>query len=217
MGSYRWSRLHGNFEGFFRNDNGQSDPAITSLYDFPTNDPSYTAIGVPEFGFRGDIRFLGELGAGPLPNDRPHQFKLFGNRAFGDLSVGAGLIFGSGRPLTALAANPAYQSDGEIPETARGGGFDTVDGFKERTPFETDFDLHVDYSMRMGDRRVVLLADAFNVFNIRRVRSYNQNSELSPTVPDPDFGAIQDSSDTTWSNAAYQPPFRLRVGIRYEF
>ena len=43
--SYRWSRLHGTFEGFFRNDNGQSDPAITSLFDFPTNDPSYAAIG----------------------------------------------------------------------------------------------------------------------------------------------------------------------------
>ena len=57
--SYRWSRLHGTFEGFFRNDNGQSDPAITSLFDFPTNDPSYAAIGVPEFGFRGDIRYLG--------------------------------------------------------------------------------------------------------------------------------------------------------------
>ena len=28
--SYRWSRLHGNFEGFFRNDNGQSDPAVYS-------------------------------------------------------------------------------------------------------------------------------------------------------------------------------------------
>ena len=69
----------GTFEGFFRDDNGQSDPGITSLFDFPTNDPSYTAIGVPQFGFRGDIRFLGALGEGPLPNDRPHQGKVFGN------------------------------------------------------------------------------------------------------------------------------------------
>ena len=60
LASYRWSRLRGNFEGFYRDDNGQSDPGITSLYDFPTNDPSYTAIGVPEFGYRGDIRFLGD-------------------------------------------------------------------------------------------------------------------------------------------------------------
>jgi hypothetical protein len=74
LASYRWSRLRGNFEGFYRDDNGQSDPGITSLYDFPTNDPSYTAIGVPQFGYRGDIRFLGDP-QGTLPLDRPHQFK----------------------------------------------------------------------------------------------------------------------------------------------
>ena len=36
--------------GLLPEDNGQSDPGITSLFDFPTNDPSYTAIrrtGVP--------------------------------------------------------------------------------------------------------------------------------------------------------------------------
>src|SRR5204863_4310733 len=36
--SYRYSRLRGNFEGFYRDDNGQSDPGISSLYDFPTHD-----------------------------------------------------------------------------------------------------------------------------------------------------------------------------------
>ena len=60
MTSYRWSRLRGNFDGFYRDDNGQSDPGWTSLYDFPTNDPSYTAIGGPRFGYEGDIRFLGQ-------------------------------------------------------------------------------------------------------------------------------------------------------------
>ena len=59
--SYRWSRLRGTFEGFYRDDNGQSDPGISSLYDFPTNDPSYTAIGAPRFGYLGDIRFQGDL------------------------------------------------------------------------------------------------------------------------------------------------------------
>ena len=62
--SYRYSRLRGTYEGFFRDDNGQSDPGITSLFDFPTNDPSYTAIGVPQFGYSGDVRYLGALGAG---------------------------------------------------------------------------------------------------------------------------------------------------------
>ena len=77
--SYRWSRLHGTFEGFFREDNGQSDPGITSLYDFPTNDPNYTTIGVPQFGYQGDIRYPGRARAGPLPLDRPHPVKMLGN------------------------------------------------------------------------------------------------------------------------------------------
>lgn len=59
ISSYRWSRLTGNFEGFFRNDNGQSDPAITSLYDYPTNDPTYASLGAAMFGYAGDIRYLG--------------------------------------------------------------------------------------------------------------------------------------------------------------
>jgi hypothetical protein len=67
ISSYRWSRLRGNFEGFFRNDNGQSDPGITSLFDFPTNDPTYASAAGRAEGFRGDIRFLGTAGAGPLP------------------------------------------------------------------------------------------------------------------------------------------------------
>jgi hypothetical protein len=120
--SYRWSRLWGNFEGFYRNDNGQSDPAISSLFDFPTDDPSYTQIGTPQFGYRGDIRFLGGLGAGLLPNDRTHQVKLYGtyNIPIG-VNFGAGIQLMSGKPLTALAANPNYNSRGEIPMTPRGG------------------------------------------------------------------------------------------------
>jgi hypothetical protein len=62
MTSYRWSRLRGNYDGFYRSDNGQSDPAWTSLYDFPTNDPSYATVGGPVYGYQGDIRFLGDDG-----------------------------------------------------------------------------------------------------------------------------------------------------------
>ncbi len=49
--------LRGNYEGFYRADDRGSDPALSSLFDFPTNDPSYTQIGVPQFGYRGDIRY----------------------------------------------------------------------------------------------------------------------------------------------------------------
>jgi outer membrane receptor protein involved in Fe transport len=205
--SYRWSRLNGNFEGFFRNDNGQSDPAITSLFDFPTNDPTYTQIGGPQEGFRGDIRFLGALGAGPLPLDRPHQFKVYGTRVFpAGVTVGIGFNAQSGTPLTALAANPVYDSDGEIPETPRGAGFETVDGFSDRTPWTHSLDFHVNYRIPLfGNRSLLLLADVFNLFDTQEVLDYDNYTESSFQVPNPDFGRV----------IAYQPPRQLRIGARF--
>ncbi len=214
--SYRWSRLRGTYEGFFREDNGQSDPGITSLYDFPTNDPSYTAIGVPQFHYRGDIRFLGALGEGPLPLERPHQVKLFGNYAFENgLSVGVGANFGSGKPLTALAALAPYDNDSEIPLTPRGEGFETFEGFQTRTPFEPQIDVQASYGLNLGGRRLTLLADAFNIFNIRRVTDYNAAVEFpSFGVDNPDFGT---PTSANVSGQMYQAPFALRLGARFEW
>ena len=153
IASYRYSRLKGNFEGFFRSDNGQSDPAISSLFDFPTNDPSYAALA-GDARRPGDIRYQGcTLGCGTLPNDRPHQLKLYGNYLFNNLNIGMGFNAGSGRSLTAMASNPVYANAGEIPETLRGEGMQTVDGFLERTPVEVTLDLHVDYGFEFGGRR----------------------------------------------------------------
>ena len=215
LGSYRWSRLHGSYEGFFREDNGQSDPALTSLYDYPTNDPTYTSIGGP-LGYQGDIRFLGALGEGPLPLDRPHQLKIFGNRAWDmGLSVGIGLTGTSGKPLTALAAHPTYGNDSEIPLTPRGEGFETVDGFRTRTPAEWQVDMQASYSLPLGGaRRVTLVADAFNLFNIRKPIDYNAAVEQEFGVPNPDFGTI---TSQNVSGQMYQTPFQLRLGARFEF
>jgi Carboxypeptidase regulatory-like domain/TonB dependent receptor/TonB-dependent Receptor Plug Domain len=212
LASYRFSRLRGNYEGFFREDNGQSDPGITSLFDFPTNDPNYATIGHDRFGYRGDIRFLGM--EGPLPLDRPHQIKINGNRSFDNgLGIGMSLIMTSGKPLTALASLPAYDNDSEIPETERGEGFETVDGFKKRTPFETQIDLQASYVLNFGgNRRLTLLADAFNLFNIRRAVDYNAATEISFQVPNPDFGTI---TSQNVSGQMYQNPFTLRLGARF--
>ena len=212
--SYRWSRLFGTFEGFYRNDNGQSDPAISSLFDFPTNDLTYTQIGVPLYGYKGDIRFLGALGAGPLPNDRPHQLKILGtyNLPRG-LNLGTRIDLGSGKPLTELVANPNYASGGEIPAGKRGSGIQTVNGFKTRTPFEATLDIHVDYALKFGTERLVLLVDVFNLGNLQRVIDYNNWRENSFAVPNPDYGAI--GGPVTGSN--YQIPQQIRLGARFEF
>lgn len=209
--SYRLSWLEGTFEGFFRNDNGQSDPAITSLFDFPTNDPSYVALG-REFGFSGDIRFLGAPGAGPLPLDRRHQLKVYGNYLFDlGLNVGLGFRSSSGTPLTAFAANPVYESAGEIPETPRGAGIETVDGFRERTPWQTSFDLHADYAIPLpmlgGARDVRLVFDVFNLFDAQEATDYDNYTEVQFLVPNPDFGRV----------IAYQTPREVRVGARFSW
>ncbi|HTM34209.1 MAG TPA: TonB-dependent receptor [Vicinamibacterales bacterium] len=216
LASYRWSRLRGTFEGFFREDNGQSDPGITSLYDFPTNDPSYATIGRDQFGYQGDIRYLGSAGAGPLPLDRPHQFKVSGNRMFGNLSLGLAVNLSSGKPLTALEGLSPYGNTGEVPLTPRGGGFQTVDGFKTRTPFESQVDLQGSYSINMGNNdRLTLLADMFNLFNLRRTLDYNNNIDFPVFgVPNPNFGT---PTSANVAGQQFQRPFQLRLGIRYAF
>jgi hypothetical protein len=212
--SYRYSRLRGTFEGFFRDDNGQSDPGITSLFDFPTNDPSYTAIGVPQFGYRGDVRFLGALGEGPLPLDRTHQVKVFGNYQFPiGINVGTGISLSSGKPLTALAAHPVYGNAGEIPEGPRGSGFETIDGFKTRTPFTYNAAVHADYGLKLGKtQRIVVLADVFNLFNAQRALDYDPDTQTSFPILNPDFG-----EPSRANLAQLQTPRQIRFGVRFEF
>ena len=216
--SYRYAKLKGNFEGFFRSDNGQSDPAITSLFDFPTNDPSFTEIGAPEFGFVGDIRFQGNtLGKGNLPNDRPHQLKLYATKSWSALNVGLGFNAGSGRRLTALASNPIYNNAGEVPLTLRGGGMETVDGFLKSTDKEIILDLHADYAIKMGGsaRRLILLADVFNLTNDQDPTWYDVNYESNFLVLNPNFG--QPLFGGSANTNAFQAPRSIRFGARFEW
>jgi hypothetical protein len=217
LASYRWSRLRGTYEGFYRDDNGQSDPGITSLYDFATNDPSYTAIGVPQFGYSGDIRYLGDLGSGPLPLDRPHQVKVYGSyQLHAGLALAGGVNVSSGKPLTAFAASPVYQNGGEIPLTPRGGGFQTSDGFRTRTPWTTTVDGHASYALKLGGRRdVVLVADMFNLFNRQTVTDYDKFSESTFGSLNPDFGRAGASSVV--GGQQLLAPRQIRVGARLEF
>jgi Carboxypeptidase regulatory-like domain/TonB dependent receptor-like, beta-barrel len=212
--SYRYSRLRGTYEGFFRDDNAQSDPGITSLFDFPTNDPSYTTIGVPQFGYRGDVRYLGTLGAGPLPLDRPDEAKVFGYYGFPKgLNVGLGLTLTSGKPLTPLAANPVYGNGGEIPEAPRSAGFQTVDGFQTRTPFVYDTAVHADYALRLTpSHRIVFVADVLNLFDAQRALDYDPDTQTSFPVINPDLG-----QPSRFNLAQLQTPRQIRFGLRVEF
>jgi len=219
LASYRWSRLHGNFEGFYRDDNGQSDPGISSLYDFPTNDPTYTSIGTA-LGYPGDIRFLADPN-GILPLDRPHQGKVFGNYQFPfGLNIGLGVNLSSGKPLTPLAPNPNtnYQNGGEIPTGPRGSGIQTVDGFKTRTPFQSQVDLQAAYDLKIGGlRHVAVMADIFNLFNQQTILDYDNWTEITfGAGPNPNFG-LPTSSLFAGNPPQYQTPRQVRLGVRFSF
>lgn len=205
LASYRWSRLEGNYEGFYRSETDQSSASITSIFDFPPADPTYAEIGGPDYGFRGDIRYLAAIGV--LPNDRPHQLKLFGTyRGDAGIGVGAALQAVSGRPLTPMAVNPVYGRAGEIPEAPRGTGIATEDGFRRRTPLVWSLDLHLDYELPLAAGQIVIVLDVFNVLDRATVTDYDQNTERDFGVPNPDFGR----------RISYQSPRQVRLGLRWE-
>jgi len=215
VASYRWSRLRGNFEGFYRDDNGQSDPGITSLYDFPTNDPTYTSIGASQFGYKGDIRFLGQTGI--LPLDRPQEVKIFGNYQFPfGLSLGVGYTGSSGKPLTGLAALAPYDNGGEIPTTPRGAGIQTIDGFKTRTAFLNNVNAQAAYVIKLtGRNSLTVMADVFNLFDSQTTLDYNTYVEFPGfgTV-DPDFGK---PISHNVAGPQFQTPRQIRFGARFQF
>ena len=154
-------------------------------------------------------------GATSCPNDRTHQFKIYGNRTFSNLNLGLGFNAGSGRSLTPFTSNPNYTSGGEIPLAPRGSGFNTVDGFLEESPFETALDLHVDYAIKFGSsQRVILIADVFNVFDRQEPTDYDNWDETSFGVANPDFGQPSRGGS---SFTSFQTPRQIRLGARFEW
>ena len=207
LASYRWSRLWGTYEGFYYNGLNQPKPGETTFDDYPTNDPSYTQIGVPQYGLTGDVRYLGRLGAGPLPDDRPHQVKAYASYAFPrGFDVGAGLSLASGQPLTPMTTDAVSGYTGYSPLVPRGSGMLTEDGFKTRTPVVWSLNLHADYAFRVKPGRLLVLADVTNVLNRQAVTSYDQNSQRGFGLANPDFGR----------RTGYQDPRQVRLGVRFE-
>ena len=66
-----------------------------------------------------------------------------------------------------------------IPETPRGEGIQTVDGFRTRTPWNPPSTCTPTTRLNMGNQRLVLLADVFNLFDTQRVTAYDQWTQLT--------------------------------------
>ncbi len=166
IASYTYSSLIGNYEGLFRNDNGQSDPNITSLFDL--------------------VSLLNNT-YGRLPNDRPHQFKFDGSyRTPIALLLSASFRAQSGIPINELIPHPVYGNNE---------GFAVPRGSAGRTPTTTSLDLGAYYPIKLSEsKQLKLQLDWFNVFNTQRAIRVDETFEITtgasgePNVPNPFYG-----------------------------
>jgi hypothetical protein len=194
--NFRWGNLWGNYEGAFRNDNGQADPGISSLFDFTPG----------KLGLLGD-----QFGPGFLSTDRRTVGNLFLSYNIGPdtrffsalhgMTVGTALRGQSGVPLSYLADHPIYQNQGEVPVGGRGAA--------GRTPSTSQLDLHMDYVVPKGEKyRLKLAMDFFNVTNSQFQTGRVQYTQLAST-----FAVNKDYGRPT----SFQQPFYARGSVRFEF
>ena len=206
IASYVYSSLTGNYEGLFRNDNGQSDPNITSLFDLTSLlDNTY----------------------GRLPNDRPNQFKFNGSyRTPWKLMISGNFYMQSGTPFNMLVPHPVYGNNegfgvqrgtAIVPAvTATQPGFPNVVNSigSARTPTTMNLDLGVYYPIKVGEGKEIRLSgDWFNVFNSQRAITLDQtfsiNSGVTGVAPVPNL---------FWGAAVLvQPPSAFRFGAKFTF
>jgi len=199
MSNWRIAKLVGNFEGHLRNDNGQTDPGISSLFDFTT----------------GDLNLLGDqFATGILNTDRRHIVNLYGSYEFGErsfkllkgLNAGTNIRFQSGIPVSEYLAHPVYLNAGEIPVGGR--------GKLGRTPFYGQMDLHFDYRWSLNETwKLRYEVNLFNVTNNRDVRLINQFRELQAEVENVDFRLPSANNQHT----GFYPPFRVQMGLKLSF
>jgi len=197
--NYRWSTLLGNYEGAFRNDNAQSDPSISSLFDFTPG----------TFGLLGN-----QFAVGFLNTDRRHILNNFFSYTFSssflkNLTLGTSVRIESGVPINDLKAHPIYQNAGEIPVGGRGAlGRTSTAGYG---------DIHTDYLIKLGERQNLHFgADLFNVANQKTQLRIDQNEDRSFGVPNADF-LKPVGSGNIGVQPGFQRPFYARLNVRWEF
>jgi len=203
ISNWRIARLIGNFEGAFRNDNGQNDPGISSLYDFTP-------------GLLNTLGFL--LKPGHLNADRLHIVNIFPTYIFDKgpvkgLVVTPGVRIQSGLPLTTLAAQQSYTDQGEAILFGRGD--------LGRAPVTGTVDVHLDYPWRISETKSLHFAiDMLNIANTKRNLLTNQNVDLDFLVPNNDFqtpGAGATNAQGTNLLQGFVAPFSARFHVSFNF
>jgi hypothetical protein len=204
--NYTLSKLYGNFQGNFRGDNAQTDPNISSMFDFTNTDGLLSGQYIP----------------GVLPTDRTHQFKFFGNYQWKNLNFGLSWRILSGSPITKYLDHPAttYLNSGEVPVCPDGTFNCSPRGAFGRTATQYPFDVHLDYTWKLKEKITTkFLADLFDIGNTVWVQYVDQAAEISgsPGTANPDFLKPGGTNSNGQTRDAYTRPFYARLGVRFEF
>lgn len=209
--NYRIAKLYGNYEGSFRNDNGQTDPNISSLFDFT----------------RGDFNLLGQqFTPGVLNTDVRHLVNGFVSYTFSNhvkgLTMGSSVHFQTGIPINNLYAHPAYLNAGEIPMCADNTtNCVSARGSLGRTKDFGQVDYHVDYPIRVTEgTRLRLGADLFNLADSKTLLRVDQFAQRSFGIPNVDFGKPTGNGPSAVNgntNPGYLRPFYARFSVKFEF
>jgi hypothetical protein len=207
--SYLWSRLWGNYSGLAYGDyNGSMAPNWTRAFDNP----------IMMFDERG------EAVNGPLPADRPHQFKaqLIYDFSFGT-SVGLNAYVANGTPVTRMA-NVLGPFSYPVAYLGR-----ESDG---RTPTFSQLDVLLRHEIHLGgEKRLQLELNALNLFNqrtvIHRFPFQNQHGNGIFTTTEELFQGIDTQAliqeqglyeDPLFlMDSEFQRPREIRLGIRFAF
>jgi len=189
-----FSSLIGNYEGLFRNDNGQTDPNITSLFDLPS---------------------LNRNIYGRLPNDRPHQIKFNGSyQTPWKMMLSANFYMQSGIPFNQLIPHPVYGNN-EGFALPRGTAINPITG-KNRTPTTYQLDLGAYMPFKMGEKKEFrIMFDVFNLTDqqkaVRQDETFSINSGISGAQ------GIQFFNPFYGTGTVFQFPRTFRVGAKFSF
>lgn len=202
--NFRFANLWGNYEGAYRNDNGQSDPGISSLFDFTAG-----KLGLLGDQFRPgylstDRRVVGNLFLSyTVASDSPFVHRLKG------LTTGLGFRGQSGVPLSLLGDHPIYLNQGEVPIGGRGAA--------GRTPATAQLDLKGEYSLPLRESKVLKLGlDAINVTNSQPITGKVEYTQ-QPANGTPIVGNTPSLNVDYGRPTAFQGPFYARATVRFEF
>jgi hypothetical protein len=208
--NYVFARSYGNAEGYVNSTLGQEDAGATQDFDHP---------------------LFVDGSTGPLPNDRPHQFKIFGSYQVTEEII-AGFNFSAleGIPLSCNGVIPLDL----LPEPPNGSNSTVYDrnnfaryaassfycsnedgepeltarGSEGRMPWLINLDASVTYRPNWLEG-LQFSARVFNVTNRQKGTTFDQSRDIARGNPlaDPNYLTPQ----------TFQAPRRVELSVRYKF